>query len=203
MENKDMGLYRIGRERSKITLTWLGGYKDDFYNGLVGKDTPVEEIVTKMLWGFNIGNSADIADVVAIYTINWLDSDTGRKFISEAFEIEYPERKFIPSIMTEERRKDIHETMGILIPVDAGLPKVMHIWDGNYKDQTMEHVIYRHQNKEGISQEVYYAVNDGSPETAEIVADSLIGWLNTHIGRCFVRDAFEVDIPTGAQDGTE
>lgn len=80
---------------------------------------------------------------------------------------------------------------------------VMQTWLKNYKDQIMQHVIYRHSNFDSVSSEVWDAIHKGSPETAEIVTDTVIGWLNTHVGRCFIRDAFNVNIPTSDPKGTE
>ena len=80
---------------------------------------------------------------------------------------------------------------------------VMQTWLNSYKMQIMQHIIYRSTNPETVSEEVYNAVHNGSPETAEIVADTIIGWLNTHVGRCFIRDAFTVDIPLHDPKGTD
>lgn len=81
--------------------------------------------------------------------------------------------------------------------------QVVQTWLNNYKRTTLQHVIFRQSNPETVSQEVWDAVHKGSPETAEIVADTIIGWLNTHVGRCFLRDAFKIDIPLHDPNGTD
>ncbi|RXZ78000.1 hypothetical protein EBB07_28485 [Paenibacillaceae bacterium] len=80
---------------------------------------------------------------------------------------------------------------------------VMQTWLTKYKHQIMQHVIYRTTNPDTVSDEVWNAIHKGTPETAEIVADTIIGWLNTHVGRCFIQDAFGVGIPTHDQKGTD
>lgn len=202
MEYKDMSKFRKGREQSRVAQTWLQSYKPKFMNDLVGKDTPAEEIVSKLLWGFNIGHASDLAETVALYTINWLDSKVGRTFLSEVYSIDVPsEAKKVP--MSESAKVAFETMFEKSAPETVADANVLNVWNGEYSQQTMNHVIYRYDNHDTVSKEVYNAVNQGSSETAEIVADTLIGWLNSHVGRCFVRKAFEIEILTNDPEGND
>lgn len=81
--------------------------------------------------------------------------------------------------------------------------KVVNTWLTEYKQMVMNEIIYRHSNPKSVSSETLDAVYNGSPSTAEIVADTIIGWLNSPVGREFIQQSFNVEIPKCAKDGTE
>lgn len=81
--------------------------------------------------------------------------------------------------------------------------KVVNTWLNEYKQMIMNEIIYRHSNPETVSESTLDAIYNGSPETAEIVADTIIGWLNSPVGREFIQHAFHVSIPKCAEDGSE
>lgn len=202
MEYKDMSKYREGREQSKVAQTWLKSYKENFIDGLIGKDTPAEEIVRTLIWGFNIRHESQIAETVATFTIQWLDSPTGRSFLREVFGDSIPaEAKQVP--MTETAKNTYEEMYEKEAPETAPSTHVYDVWKRSYEQMVMTNIIYRYDNSQTVSDEVYNAVHQGAPETAEIVSDTLIGWLNSHVGRCFINDAFEVDIPKHDPEGND
>ena len=81
--------------------------------------------------------------------------------------------------------------------------KVVRTWLQEYKQMVMNEIIYRQSNPTAVSSDTLSAIYNGSPQTAEIVADTIVGWLNSPVGREFVSQAFNVDIPKSAEDGTE
>lgn len=82
--------------------------------------------------------------------------------------------------------------------VESGVVKT---WLGDYKQMVMNDVVFKEPSNSAFNQEWLDKVNDNS-EVAEIVADTIIGWLNSPVGRQFVSTAFGVDIPQG-NDGVE
>ena len=81
--------------------------------------------------------------------------------------------------------------------------KVVRTWLQEYKQMVMNEIIYRQSNPTAVSSDTLSAIYNGSPQTAEIVADTIVGWLNSPVGREFISQAFNVDIPKSAEDGTE
>jgi len=79
--------------------------------------------------------------------------------------------------------------------------KVVQTWLNKYKQQTLEHVIFRHYHSDSFNEEWCDIVNN-NPECAEIVADTIIGWLNSPVGRVFLKESFDVNIPCG-NDGID
>jgi len=79
--------------------------------------------------------------------------------------------------------------------------KVVQTWLNKYKQQTLEHVIFRHYRYDSSNEEFVNIVNDNL-ECAEIVADTIIGWLNSPVGRSFLKESFDVNIPCG-NDGID
>ena len=79
--------------------------------------------------------------------------------------------------------------------------KVVQTWLSKYKQQTLEHVIFRHYRYDSSNEEYVNIVNN-NPECAEIVADTLIGWLNSPVGRVFLKESFDINIPCG-NDGID
>lgn len=199
---KDTFKYRNGRERSKVVQTWLSEYKEPFMKGLLGENTPTDEIMTTLRWGMNLRDDADIAPAVAEYTVMWLNSPAGREFVSKAFDVEVFEVK-LNATLSEEGKKNFREILG-RDPETATVPKIAKVWSEEYRDTTIKSIVLRtHTNRDGISDELWQKLNYGSPETAEIVADTMIGWINSIVGRTFIGQAFEVDIPTFAPDRSE
>lgn len=198
---KDMSKYRNGRERSQVVQTWLKEYKQPFMKGLLGEAKTDEEVLSALRLGLNFENEAEIASAVANYTILWLESDMGRSFLAKAFEVEVPLIK-VPTQLSEQG-KEAYKELFNRDPEQAVVSKVSQVWD-EHRQSVMTNVIYRTDaNRESITEEIWKAINFGSPETAEIVADTLIGWLNSPVGRTFVRDAFEVTIPSVDPKGSE
>lgn len=81
--------------------------------------------------------------------------------------------------------------------------RVAQTWLNKYKQMTMGNIIYRESNPDSVSEATLEAVRLGSERTAEIVADSIIGWLNSPVGRAFISEAYGVDIPRTPEDGSE
>jgi len=79
--------------------------------------------------------------------------------------------------------------------------KVVRTWLNKYKQQTLEHVIFRHYRSDSSNEEFVNIVNN-NPGCAEIVADTIIGWLNSPVGRVFLKESFDVNIPCG-NDGID
>lgn len=200
---KDMSKYRNGRERSQVVQTWLKEYKEPFMKGLLGEAKTDEEILTALRWGMNLTDNAEIASAVTNFTILWLESDAGREFIGKAFDIETPALKRVPAELSEQGKKAFKEILN-KDPEQATVSQLSRVWEEDHRQNVMNNVIFRTDaNRESISEETWKKVNFGSPETAEIVADTVIGWLNSPVGRTFVRDAFEVNIPTTDPKGSE
>lgn len=200
--NKDMFKYRNGRERSKVVQTWLKSYKNPFMKGLVGEQTPSDGIARSLVWGFNLQNESEIASVVTNYTVSWLDSDNGRRFLQEVFDVDIKLVE-VPVELSENGKKMFKEILGKDAETSVR-SKIAKVWNDEYRETVLTNVIFRVDNSEElISKSVYEAVNYGSNETAEIVADTVIGWLNSGVGRSFVRDAFEVEIPSVDLEGSE
>lgn len=79
---------------------------------------------------------------------------------------------------------------------------VMETWK-KYKNQIIESIIFKYGHDELCNKELLKIVRE-NPECVEIVADTIIGWLNTHVGRGFLRQAFNTeDIPLIDPKGTE
>jgi len=74
--------------------------------------------------------------------------------------------------------------------------KVVQTWLNEYKQSIMDSVIFRYYEDNPYSDEWTSIVNK-NPECAEIVADTIIGWLNSPVGRSFIRESFDIKIPTG------
>lgn len=81
--------------------------------------------------------------------------------------------------------------------------RVVQTWLNDYKQQILGNVIYREANSDSVSKETLDTIYDGSPRTAEIVADTMIGWLNSSVGRSFISEAFGVKLPQQPEDGSE
>ena len=79
--------------------------------------------------------------------------------------------------------------------------KIVKTWLNKYKQQTLEHVIFRHFQSNSFNEEWLDIVNS-NPMCAEIVADTIIGWLNSPVGRSFLKESFDVNIPCG-NDGID
>lgn len=79
--------------------------------------------------------------------------------------------------------------------------KVVKTWLGEYKQSILNSIIFRYENYESFNDDWLAEVNR-NPECAEIVADTLIGWLNSPVGRSFISKSFDVKIPIG-DDGVE
>lgn len=75
------------------------------------------------------------------------------------------------------------------------------VWEEGYQEQTMSNIIYRTQDT--VSDEIYEKITKGEEDVSEICIDTLIGWLNTYVGRCFIREAYGVSIPQVAEDGSD
>lgn len=78
---------------------------------------------------------------------------------------------------------------------------VVQTWLNEYKQMVMNDVVFKGATNTAFNQEWLDKVN-GNPEVAEIVADTVIGWLNSPVGRQFISTAFGVNIPQG-NDGIE
>lgn len=175
---KDMSAYRTGRKESQVVQLWLNEYKDEIMTNViynVGKTSEMDKALYEMIHQ----GTPMTASVVADKIIQWLSSYVGHCFVKKAFLIE--------GMQTE--------------PAEGN--QVMEIWKNEYRDSILRSVIFREHTSEHIPVDVMDAIDKGSPETAEIVADTMIGWLNSYVGRCFVREAFNVNIPTLAPDGSE
>lgn len=78
---------------------------------------------------------------------------------------------------------------------------LVQTWLGEYKQMVMNDVVFKESSYTAFNQEWLDKVND-NPEVAEVVADTLIGWLNSPVGRGFIAKSFGVNIPQG-DDGIE
>lgn len=80
--------------------------------------------------------------------------------------------------------------------------KVVDTWLNEYKQMVMNEIIYRQSNPESVPSEILDRLYE-SHDVSEIVADSIIGWLNSPVGRTFISKAFSIEVPKCAEDGTE
>ncbi|MFF2532348.1 hypothetical protein ACFVS2_25900 [Brevibacillus sp. NPDC058079] len=175
---KDMSKYRNGRERSKVVQTWLHEFKKPFMDNLLEGETDSEKIVASLMRDFMLKHPSEITEAMVNRVILWLNSNTGRTFISKAYDVE------VPAIVPEL--------------------SLLRVWGNEFKQMVLNTIIYRAHDQTGlVSREYLDALDSGTGETPVIVADTLIGWLNSAVGRSFVRQAFNIEIPNVAPDGTE
>jgi hypothetical protein len=76
---------------------------------------------------------------------------------------------------------------------------IVQNWINNYKNMVLEDIIFRFRQP-NIYDERWLSEVREHPECAEIAIDTLIGWLNSPVGRTFIRESFNVPIPDG-EDG--
>lgn len=116
---------------------------------------------------FHLSDHTEIASAVADFVVKWLESQEGRTLVQQSFGVDIINAK---SNLQQE-------------------------WE-RMRQSTLSNVIYRTDaNRETVSESIWKAVNFGSDETAEIVADTMIGWLNSPVGRSFLSEGFGVKIP--------
>lgn len=79
--------------------------------------------------------------------------------------------------------------------------EVVKNWINDYKQSIMSSVLFRDYNSDTFNKEWLEIVRN-NPECAEVVADTIIGWLNSPVGRSFISKSFNVKIPIG-NDGID
>lgn len=168
-----MSQYREGRKESHVVQTWLNQYKEKVMNEVVYKDRE-KELLSERETDILFNGTPETAEFVTDIMMVWLNSELGREFVSEAFHIE--------------------------VSKDAN---PISLWFTTYKQTILETIIHRVGNWEKMPKETLKAIDEGTPETAEIVADTIIGWLNSPVGREFITEAFKVRIPIAANNGSE
>lgn len=173
MENKDMSQYREGRKESHVVQTWLNQYKEKVMNQVIYRNNN-KELFSERENNILFNGTPETAEFVTDMMMVWLNSELGWKFVSEAFHIE--------------------------VTKDAD---PISLWFLTYKKTILETVIYRVGNWEGMPKETLKAIDEGTPKTAEIVADTIVGWLNSPVGREFITEAFKVRIPIASNNGSE
>lgn len=172
---KDMSKYRDGREQSKVARVWVNQYKDYVLHDVFGMKKAQAEFESPQLFElFRIG-TPETATAVVSKLIRWIDSPVGHNFIRDAFEVE---------------------------PGEQYVGVYQSTWK-EYQQTTLSNVIYRTGNPDSVSEEDWNAIHNGSPDTVEIVVDTLVGWFNSHAGRSFLKKALNAPIPTIAPDGSE
>lgn len=106
-------------------------------------------------------------------TISWIFSEKGIEFIENAFSVKVP--------------RDVEESERILV------------WASEYQQMFEDNILFRSQ----LSQEESEIVFNGGKGNHVVVADTFVGWLNSYVGRLFVKKAFSKDVREHSEDGTE
>lgn len=178
MTYRDTFSYRKGREQSQVVQTWLNSFKEDFMKKLKGNELGnLHCNMDEILLG-----SGHTAHIVTKAVSDWVISLDGAKFIKEAFDVKIPLEEIEPN-----RRRSL----------------AAYYWTDE-RSSFMVNVIYRYDAENDVFPlEVRRIIHDGSPDTAEIVADTFIGWLNSPVGRDFVMQVYQITVPTTATDGSE
>lgn len=180
MAYRDTFAYRQGREQSVVVQTWLSSFKSKFLHMVRNEKskTGLKYNLDEVIYG-----SGYTAQIVVNQLGYWLTTDEGVSFLEQAFGMTVYD-------------KDPTRLRGRM--AEYWLDEMMSF---------MSNVIYRYDDtmlsNPSIEKKDIDAIHDGSPETAEIVADTMIGWLNSSVGRYFVKRVFLIPISDTAPDGSE
>lgn len=81
--------------------------------------------------------------------------------------------------------------------------QVIKTWNKSYKQMVLNHIVLKQSSSDSVINKEHLKKVQENSEVAEIVADTVIGWLNSHVGRCFIRDAFGIEVPRHDPASTE
>lgn len=120
-------------------------------------------------------NTAEIAMFVLDAVVVWLNSKEGKKFIAQVFDIH--------SIEVEEK-------------------VYFKIWAEEYENTFISNILFRHGAND-MTDDEWETIHCGNEMTAYTVADTFVGWLNSYVGRSFMKEALGLEIAVNAEDGSE
>lgn len=173
--NKDLFAIREGRSESKVVKVWNDSFKSIFLNEM--KDVIVTNGKKPFLdiWNSQYKNSIFIEHVVLCYSNNYISNEIMKPLRDNYNLSEIVSDMFISWLSTSSGHKFIEE-----------------IYDIQLNKKAESFALYQYQD---FDVEVELKKLNEYPNIVETVIDTLSGWLNSHVGRCFISDIFDIKIP--------
>lgn len=181
-------------KNSNLKKVWDVNYKSMVINDVIFNGLYVP---------YEISDCIDKHYEICLFSIDnvliWLSSKEGIEFLNESFNLKISTYDTISSLNKESvldidisENKDIRAYRGF-----RKESKLVKSWNNKYKKMfysffnplIMDYIKSSENNKEETLKELY--------EPIIIVVDTLICWINSPVGRCFVRDVYKVDISDG------
>lgn len=179
---------------SNLKKIWEYDYKTMVINDVIFNDTSVP---------YEIADLIDNHYYICVFSVQnavmWLNSKEGIEFINKSFNLNIPIDKAISSL-NEDFSIDIDLSINKDIRAYRGFrkeSKLVKLWNNKYKKicynflnpLIMEHLNSLNIKKEEEIKSIY--------EPITIVVDTLICWINSPVGRYFIRDVYKVSVPEG------
>lgn len=179
---------------SNLKKIWEYDYKTMVINDVIFNDTSVPYKIADCL-----DNNYYICVFAVQNAIIWLNSKEGIEFINQSFNLNIPIDKAISSL-NENSLIDIDLSINKDIRAYRGFrkeSKLVKLWNNKYKKicynflspLIMEHLSTLNIHREEDIKNVY--------EPITIAVDTLICWINSPVGRYFIRDVYNVNVPDG------
>lgn len=181
-------------ENSNLKKVWDINYKSMVINDVIFNGLYVPYKISDC-----IENHYNLCLFAIDNVLLWLTSKEGIEFLNESFHLKMPTYDTISSLNKEcvldidiSENRDIRAYRGF-----RKESKLVKSWNKKYKKMfytflnplIIEHIKSLENNKKETLEELY--------EPIMIVVDTLICWINSPVGRYFIKDVYKVKIPDG------